>query len=148
MNKILTALVLSLLLFVSSGLAGGVATRSNEFVECTVSTRPSTLKPGATGMLFITLKPKKGIHVNLTPPLSVIIDSSDVVAASAKREIPKAKKYLNTAKPIRYTFTLSPTARTGEATIKGTLTYFYCSDAEGWCSKFTLPIAQKITVVK
>lgn len=148
MNRKPYALLFLLLAFAATGLAGGSAARSNEFVECTMSVRPDSLKAGSTGMLLIRLKPKPGIHVNLTPPLKVMLDSTKVITASASRHVPKKKEYLDTTKPIKHAFTLSSKIPPGTSAITGTLTYYYCSDAEGWCSKFTLPIDQKITVVK
>ena len=148
MNRTLFVLVFSLLASVSTGIAGEAAPRPNAFVSCTVSIRPASLKPGSTGTLLISLTPKKGIRVNLKPQPTVVIDSSDVVVSSARRDLPKAKEYLDTSKPIKHSFTLSRDVREGPAAITGTLTYYYCSDTEGWCSKFTLPIDQKITVVK
>ena len=148
MHRTIITTTLALFIAATLSFAGESPASSNEYVKCTVGLRQRMLKAGATGTILITLEPKKGIHINLTPPISVALDSTGVVVASSTRELPKVKTYLDTSKPIKYSFTLSGALKPGPQVISGVLTYFYCSDADGWCSKFKQPINLKIDVVK
>jgi hypothetical protein len=47
--------------------------------------------------------------------------------------------YLDPSKAIVQRFTVDTPPRSGPVTLKGILTYYYCSDAEGWCSRFRQP---------
>ena len=47
---------------------------------------------------------------------------------------------------VKQQFQLSPGAPHGPVTLKGTLTYYFCSDKEGWCSKYKQPVEIALTV--
>jgi len=130
---------------------GGGTTPTNKYVEYSASLKAVKLKPGATGQLLITLKPQSGIHINLDPPLSVVFDSSTAFAPAGKLDIPamKKKKFLDHTKAISVPFTLARSLTPGTTvTLKGTMTYYYCSDAEGWCSRFKQTVEIQCAVVK
>lgn len=148
MMKFAVSLSLLFVLISSVAFAGGPSSATNQYVSCKVNLGKRTLQPGSTGEMLITLKPSAGIHINLTPPISLTLDSSTTVTPMGSPEIPKKKKFLDVTKPIRQPFTVSPALKPGTVTIKGTVTYYYCSDAEGWCSKFKQPIELSIRVVK
>jgi hypothetical protein len=120
--------------------------KNNENVDVTVSLKPLEIKPGRTAQLIINFKPKKGIHINLDPPIEIELEKS--FASKGKIEIPKLKKegYLNPEKPLKQTITLKKNISPGTHTLKGKLNYFYCSDSEGWCSRFTQDFKLNIIV--
>lgn len=144
--------LLVLLLFAGTFpvFGGGNPKTENEYVKTEISLKQNKLKAGASGQVLFSLRPKKGIHVNLAPAVEVKLDSSDLIALSGKPEIPRDKKtdFLDPLMPIKQSFTLSKKTKPGMVALKGMLTYYYCSDAEGWCSKFKQPIEMKITVVQ
>lgn len=143
--------VLSIVLLIGSFFVFGGSTPVNKYVEYSATLKQDKLKPGGSGKLLIALKPQRGIHINLDPPLSVILDSSVALASSGKIEIPKMKreKFLDPRKPISVPFVLAQSLTPGSrVTLKGTLIYYYCSDAEGWCSRFKQPVEIQCTVVK
>ena len=96
---------------------------------------------------MILIKPKKGIHINLDPPIEIELEKS--IASKGKIEIPKLKKegYLNPEKPLKQNLTLKKNITPGMHTLKGKLNYFYCSDSEGWCSRFTQDFQLNIKVI-
>ena len=121
---------------------------SNEYVTYSATVKQKSMKPGSTGVLLFTLRPNNGIHINLTPPITVTFDSSGVAAANGALTVPKANEYLDASKPITQSFTLSRDVKPGSLPIRGTLTYFYCSDAEGWCSKFKQSVECTVKVAR
>ena len=131
-----------------TALAGEKGPAANSYVKCTVDASHTTIKPGDTGVIFVSLKPAKGIHVNLTPAMGVVFDSAGQVQAHGSLEIPKKETFLDASKPVRIPFVLSPGAKPGAVTVKASLTYYYCSDAEGWCSRYKQPLEVTIKVAK
>jgi hypothetical protein len=115
--------------------------KRNESVSFQIKLKEKTLKPGSTGTVLISLLPKKGIHINLETPTSIKFDSSDFISANGDLVLPKNPNdnYLDISKYIRQAFIVSKNTKPGTVTIRGVLTYFYCSDIEGWCSKFKQP---------
>jgi len=81
--------------------------------------------------LIITLKPIPGIHIN-SEPRPEIKFNEPVEVLNIKFD--KAKgSYIDTQKPIIVELKI----KTHEIkSLSGKFIYFYCSDDEGWCSKF------------
>ena len=137
-------------LFMSLPAFGGNTAPTNKYVEYSATLKPGKLKPGASGQILIMLKPHGGIHINLEPPLNFAFDSSLQFTSSRSITIPKMKKanFLDPTKSISIPFTLTQSAsHSTTVTLKGTLTYYYCSDAEGWCSRFKQPVEIQCEVV-
>lgn len=124
--------------------------QSNKYVVFSASLSNARIKQGGSGELQLSLKPVKGIHINATPPLQLKLDSLEGLSLNGSPVIPKAKKpdYVDTSTPIRQRFTIASSLSPGTHALKGMLTYYYCSDAEGWCSKYKQPIEVKLTVVQ
>ena len=118
-------------------------------VSIAVAAARDTLAPGAGTEILFTFSPKKGYHVNAVPPMAVQFDSTSPARAGGKIAIPadSATGYLRTSLAVRQPFTLARSAERGRAELKGVLTFYYCSDAGGWCRKenlrFTLPVTVK-----
>ena len=112
----------------------------------------SSLKRGATGALLLRLSPQKGIHINTVPPIAFTLDKSPGIALTGKLRYATVtvdtSVYIDTSETIRQSFTVAPSVNPGQQVLKGTLTYFYCSDAEGWCSKFKQPVEITMRVLK
>lgn len=126
--------------------AGGKG--SNSSVQFSVSADQTGYSPGEPGTLLFTIHPKKGIHINLEPGLTISADSSSDLGFSGKPEIPidSSTNFLNESKPIRQPFRVPPHRTPDSLTVSGTVTYYYCSDAEGWCSRFKQSFRLKIRV--
>ena len=139
-----------LLALSTSVFAGDEASKGNTYVTSTITLKSKAMKPGSKGQVLITLKPEKGIHININPPIDVKFDSNGIVDSRGKLEVPRSKKtdYLDDTAPIRQFFTLKKKIKQGTMTIKGVLTYYFCSDAEGWCTKFKQPFDLAVTVKK
>ncbi len=120
----------------------------NKYVQVYTSVKPATIKAGGNAELLFTFATQEGIHINLDPPIEVEIDKK--FAALGKLDVPKVKgsEYLNLKKPVKQSFTLNKKLKPGKHQLKGTLTYFYCSDEEGWCSRFQQTIQLNVVVEK
>lgn len=143
--------VIILIIACYSFCTGAEKTIKNNDVRFSISLKEKSIKPGENGTLRIILKPREGIHINLNPPMSVQIDSNRTFALSGPINAPKNSSnagYYNAGKPIEQQFTVTATARPGKITLTGVFSYFYCSDAQGWCSKFKQPFDVAVTIVK
>ncbi len=84
-------------------------------------------------ILTIILKPVDKIHINSEPTLSIKFNDPLIEILEIKFDKTE-KNYIDTRKPI--IVKLKPKVKNLKS-LSGELTYFYCSEAEGWCSKFT-----------
>ena len=139
-------------MFFSTGmlLLAGDKPRTNEYVTVKFALQQNKLKPGTMGELVISFKPRDGIHINLDPPISIKFDTSDAITSIEKPILPAPtkEKYFDTARPIKQRFTVSKKIKPGIMTLKGTLSYFYCSGTDGWCSRFKQPFEISVTITK
>ncbi|MBI1803681.1 MAG: hypothetical protein HY033_07525 [Ignavibacteriae bacterium] len=149
-SVVLSLLVLRLAVFASGN--GSSLPAANKYVQYSAKVQQTPWKPGTTGTLLLKLTPQQGIHINTQPPIVVILDDSSSITLVGKPKFGTVKAdtsvYLDASKAIRQSFTVARSAAPGPLLLKGTLTYFYCSDAEGWCSRFKQPISVTVTVVK
>ena len=108
---------------------------NNEYVQVSFSLKPDTLRPGSEAKIFIQFLPQKGIHINIDPPIELEIDKK--VASKIKFDYSKNKsgEYLDHNKPVVQTIKLNKNLKIGKSKLKIKLTYFYCSEEEGWCSR-------------
>ncbi len=145
-SVIISTLVFSFIF--SCTLLAGDANKVNEYVKVDIILKQKKMKPGETGELQIKFKPKSGIHINLDPPLSIKIDSSEDIKSLGKFDIPKATKegYFDIMKTATQHFTLLKKVKADTVLLKGVLSYFYCSDADGWCSRFKQPFEFTISI--
>jgi hypothetical protein len=148
--RIAAAILFALLLISLRANTGVSPTNANLYVSFSAALKKGTPREGPGGAILFTLHPRKGIHINLTPPMSVTFDSSSAVKAADTLETPAMEKfpYLDASKAVVQKYTLVKPSRSAALTIKGTLTYFYCSDSEGWCSKFKQPFALTVPAAK
>ncbi len=137
-----------LLVLSSLGLGGDTVRVENRHVKFSLALSRENVQRGGTGEILITLRPEKGIHVNLQPAIELRLDSLPGVTLSGALQLRKldTANYLDPSKPIRQTFAIAKQRPPGAVTMRGLLTYYYCSDAEGWCSRFKQPIAVTLTV--
>lgn len=142
----------TLALFVAAALAWfaspAPAQDAGPDVRITVTALRDTLAPGASSELRVSFRPSKGFHVNAVPPMSVEFDSGSAARHDGKIVIPAdtATGYLDPASPVRQPFSVPTSARRGPSTLEGTLTYYYCSDAEGWCRRERVRFAVPVSV--
>ncbi|MBM2841143.1 MAG: hypothetical protein HW412_1671, partial [Bacteroidetes bacterium] len=115
-----------------------------------ISLADTIVTQGGTGKIMIAFTPIDGIHINVDPPLSVKLERNTPFRFEGKLDISTDKEsgYLSMSMPVEQRFAVTRKTKPGSHTIKGTLVYYFCSDTEGWCRKFTQPIALKLNVTK
>lgn len=96
------------------------------------------------------------VRINETPAPKLKLEAGSVLtekpAVSAPRQAPaqarKAAdgKYLDLTLPVAFTVATAPGAGRGPHTVKGSVTYFYCSKREGWCRKGVADVAFPVNV--
>jgi hypothetical protein len=109
--------------------------------EVSAQFRPG--KAAATGEVAVTFTAKDpDVKINAAPAPRLKLDEGQKVLAerpSPHRGSAPQEKYLDTTFPVVF-----PVALLGpghlEETVKGSVTYFYCSHREGWCRKGTADV--------
>lgn len=108
------------------------------------------LRQGRTGAeVAVTFSPRDhDIKVNQSPAPRLALDASQKVLSLKPVKTEKGEKkegYLDTTFPVVFPVELAPVAR-GTPPVKGTLTYYYCSKAEGWCRKGTQDVEVPVAI--
>jgi len=146
--KLYFSILASAILLSTITIKAGNTNKINEYVQVSISTDKKIFKADTFGEIIIKFQPKDGIHINLDPPFSINLDSTAVIKASGKPFFKKDNKtqYLDVSKPVKQKFSIPKNIKPGEHKIKGMLIYFYCSNAEGWCSRFKQPFELDIRI--
>lgn len=120
---------------------------SNDNVDVKFNLKQKEFQSGETGYFLISFKPKKGIHITTDPPFEFTFDTLKQFFSAGKAEFAKDKKeYLKTQQSVKQDFSIAKRTPPGSYNVKGTLVYYYCSDKEGWCSRFRQPVELTLTV--
>ena len=153
MMKIAAAMTMVLLLAMSSLPAGGKAGdrktfTTNKHVEVELRAPGKISSEKEQGLAFF-LTPVDGIHINTTPAFELLLEKNSQFELAGKARFSKDEHgYLDTDKPVEFFIKTKSGIPSGRQTIKGKLNYFYCSDKEGWCNRFSQPFEVSIDVAK
>lgn len=110
---------------------------------------------GADAAVSVTFAPREaGIVVDekpaprlsLDPTQTVLVDKQPPRTSSGGEVDPSQAKYLDPQVPVRFPVAIAPGVPRGTHTVKGTVTFYFCSKAEGWCKKGVSEIALDVTV--
>ncbi len=116
----------------------------NEHVKMEISIQTNVSAKTSVAVSF-HLTPSEGIHINTSPAIEFVLAKDSPYELSGKPQYKKSKKdYLDHTMPVTITLNAKKNSIAGKTLIKGKLNYFYCSDTEGWCSRFSQPV--EITV--
>ena len=121
-------------------------TPPNDSVDLQVSLERSKIPAGSHTYILFQLTPVEGVHLTAEPPVEFKIDSGTVAKTVGKPRGVKDGDNLSPADPVRQEIVIAPKAPDGKYTIKGTLTYYYCSDAEGTCMRYRQPVTLTLNV--
>ena len=137
------ALVLA---FAGAGYSGpetpsSMEARTSPHFAVSAQFRPG--KAAGTGEVAVTFAPKDpDVKINTTPPPRLKLDEGQKVLAEKtaprKADAPD-EKYLDLTFPVVFPVAVTSPLQ-GEQTVKGALTYYYCSHREGWCRKGTTDV--------
>ena len=110
---------------------------------------PKTVLLSKSSKIEFFLTPTEGIHINTSPMVEFRLEknsSFEIVGNPAFQS--NENGYLETDKPIEFTVKPKSGSHVGKKSLKGKLNYFYCSDKDGWCNRFTQPIDLTIEISK
>jgi hypothetical protein len=96
-------------------------------------------RAGAPAVVEVRFAPADpDVHINRFPPPRLELEPLQGVLklspAPVAKPAPESAKYLGPAEPYRFPV-VAKGATAGAQTVKGTVTYFYCSQRDGWCRK-------------
>ncbi len=147
--KFFFVVLFTLLLPPHPALADAKLAEENEYVKCEIVLQQKELKAGSTGYVLISFKPKRGIHITTDPPFRISLDTVQQFFRLGKALFSKdARGYLNSQETVRQPLMVARTVTPGTYRLGGTLIYYYCSENDGWCSRFKQPIELTLTIAK
>lgn len=110
---------------------------------------PSKLALAKLGAITFHFIPIDGIHVNTEPMFELKLDKESQFEISGEPRYAKNEKaYLDITKPIEFSVKTKSGTKPGTYQLKAKLYYFYCSDKEGWCNRFSQPVECTVTVTR
>lgn len=120
----------------------------NEYVRLEVHPTSTIIRPGTSAVVEFRLVPVEGIHVNVDPPVKFSLDSAAGISLDGEPVMTtdSSTGYLSTRVPVHQRIMLGKQVAPGRISVKGTLTYFFCSDSEGWCNRRKEPVEFTILV--
>ena len=138
-----------LLLAPHHSVADGKSTVKNEYVRCEIVLQQKELKAGSSGYVLFSFMSKKGFHVTTDPPFQISLDTLQQFFTLGKAEFSKdTNGYLSPEQTVRQPLTVAKMVVPGSYDLKGTLIYYYCSESDGWCSRFKQPIELTLKITK
>lgn len=146
--KIITGIIGIAILILSNQADKNKASSENEHVSAKITLKNQIIASGDSGEIAIEFNPKEGYFINSVPILSIKLDSNDIIASTGKIKIPAGKKpeYVDTSQPVKLPIIYRKDIKKGKYPLIGTLTYFYCSQQDGWCAKYKQTFTLKVTV--
>lgn len=140
-------LVVIAFLGVLIGPTRAVVESTNALVDVKLTVEQRHLRPGETGAVLISFKPKKGISITTDPMFELTIDTLEQFFALGRITFAKnAKGCLEPNRSVEQRLIVARETPPGVYYIRGTFLYYYCSDQEGWCSRFRQPVELSLTV--
>ncbi|MGH7454357.1 MAG: hypothetical protein ACRENG_23585, partial [bacterium] len=119
-----------------------------------------TVYIGKEARLLFQMQPKEGLHINVVPAITLeLIDAKNFTLLSKKFAPDSTSKTLTTkdgyeifdpyhAQPVSFAVKIEKSVKPGRYPLKAKLTYYYCSDAEGWCRFTNEDFVINLVVVK
>ncbi len=118
----------------------------NEYIKIELR-QPEKISIATSGEIAFVFEPVTGIHINTTPLFELKVEKDSPFEVVGKARFQKnEKEYLDLKKPLEFSIKAKKGTKTGFQNLKGKLNYFYCSDKEGWCSRFSQVIDVAIEV--
>ena len=109
----------------------------------TVSAEFRPGKAAGAGEVAVTFVPTDpDVKINVMPAPKLKLDAAQKVLgdkAAPPRAGSPGEKYLDITFPVMFPVAVLGTP-SGSSTVKGAVTYYYCSHREGWCRKGTADV--------
>lgn len=110
-------------------------------VEATFRPPLKAKRPGAIEVQFTAKDPAIRINedpaprIKLEPGQTALIYKEPAPSSAVPTFTPELATYLDLTRPVSFPVFLGPSAANGTQSVKGIVTFFYCSKKEGWCKK-------------
>ena len=136
--------------FLGTIVGGETPKNENKYVNLQIVLATDTLHAGDADVLRISLTPVEGIHINADPPVEVTLEKNTVVDLDGEPEMSTDKEtgFLEVSEPIEQRLSISRKATPGWHAFKGTIVYYFCSETQGWCTKFVQQFSLQVNVTK
>lgn len=142
-----TLLLLTLILSAATAAEKKTFT-TNEHVTVEVQSQSTIALAKPAGIKFF-FDPIDGIHINTEPMFELKLDKDSPFEVTGEPRYSKNEKgYLEIKKPIEFSLKTKDGVKPGKYQLKAKFFYFYCSDKEGWCNRFSQPVDLTITVTR
>lgn len=112
-------------------------------------------KTGAKGAIAVTFVPKDpDVRINEEPAPRLKLDASQAALVDRQSPVPprtpaydpEKARYLDLKRPVSFPVAFAPAAPKGPQTVGATVTFFYCSQREGWCRRGSAEVEVAVTV--
>lgn len=117
-----------------------------EEVKITAQALKDTVRAGRETKFVFQMQPSEGFHVNIEPQIKLaLLETKDFTLAAEKFTPAADAKTLTTedgykifdpqySQPVTFTVKIAKGLKPGKYPVKTKLTYYFCSDKEGFCS--------------
>jgi len=134
--------------------------QENEEVKIAAKALKDTVRAGRTAQFVFHLQPAEGFHVNVEPQIKLaLMDTKDFTLVAEKFTPGAEAKTLTTedgykifdpqhAQPVAFAAKVAKSLKPGKYPVKTKLTYFFCSDKDGFCSFKSRQFVFNLVVVK
>ncbi|GEM_PF-1123019 len=134
--------------------------QEGEEVKITVQAVNDTVRAGRETKFIFNMQPAEGFHVNVEPQIKlVLLETKDFTPVAEKFTPAAGAKTLTTedgykifdpkhAQPVTFAVKVAKGLKPGKYPVKAKLTYFFCSDKDGFCSFKSREFVFNLVVVK
>lgn len=112
--------------------------------------------PGAEASVTVTLTPRPGIKLNRYPKIKLVLPAAPGISAAAEGSIGNsapppadhldANYYKGAVDPLVVPVAVDRAATAGTHAVPGTLSYYYCVAASGYCTRSKVDVSIPLTV--
>ena len=143
---------MSLILFLFSFILlqnDSLKQNENEHVKLISKISTDSVKSGKTFSISFKFNPSDKIKINSEPEIEFHLEINNLIKFESQ-SLPKVDSlgYIKTESEIIFNFQARENIKQANTKIIGTLVYYYCSQNEGWCSKYKQKIEFPITITK
>lgn len=132
-------------------LLAGLFSSEPTYFESSARYEPAA-KDAPPAVLVTFTQGEAGVHINEQPAPRFALAADQKVldyqppTAKPLAIDPAQVKALDLSKPVRFPVSIRAGAAKGQHSVKGTVTYFYCSEREHWCRRGNEEVAFTVAV--
>ena len=110
---------------------------------------PVSMSLSVPALCTFFFTPSPGIHLNTAPIIELRLEKKSQFELVGNPTFQKnEQEYLDISAPVEFSIHAKKGTAPGKQPLKGTLNYFYCSDKDGWCNRFSQPIEVTVELSK